>query len=510
MTGGPLILAACAVLMVEGESQQREQKSPVPDSASRKSTLSEIRQLFKDDYARRDPVSRRALALRLFDQGVRSRADAASCFVMLTEGRTLASEAGAIALAFRAIDKLAEFFDLKKDKTVATPVEMKLDVLSKATRIARDPNKIRPIAKGYLSIAREAATAGDFKVAQDASKKASTLARKARAKELVEETSDFSKGITELKREFAAASKVDLTQAIDIGDKKSNLSVGRYLCFAKEEWDRGLEYLVWSGIKDLAEVAKKELAQPQESAAQAAVGDDWYALAGKERVSIHKKRYQSRARTWYQKALGGAVGVVKLRIEKRLDELEPALPGAVDLLRMISPARHAVVGEWKLEGRSLTNVPKPGGVRLQIPYEPPAEYDLVLELERKSGAEISVGLVIAGRQCVITIAPNLGVAGIVQLDRKDYRNNESTFRGLVIPTGKRVTLVYSIRRKSVAVTYDGKRTVDWKGEESRIGFNRIFTVPNPRALFVGSAMDAGLIFHKLQLIQITGTGKRLR
>jgi len=54
------------------------------------------------------------------------------------------------------------------------------------------------------------------------------------------------------------------------------------------------------------------------------VAEAWITLASKEEVLLHKRRYQSRARHWFDEALKIAGGIARAKIEKRLGELEGA------------------------------------------------------------------------------------------------------------------------------------------------------------------------------------------
>ncbi|MGH2690166.1 MAG: hypothetical protein ACRDKW_15375, partial [Actinomycetota bacterium] len=70
----------------------------------------------------------------------------------------------------------------------------------------------------------------------------------------------------------------------------------------------------------------------------------------------------------------------------------------IDLLKLVDPAKDSVQGAWRFEGTALVTGPARFS-RLQIPYVPPAEYDLRAVVERKDGSNsIVFGLVAGGRQ----------------------------------------------------------------------------------------------------------------
>lgn len=490
----------------------QEEKLPVPDPASRKAVLKEIKDLFKQDYARRDTESLRALASKLLTQAVRSRDDAPSCFVFLTEARTLAAKAGDVTTAFEAIEKLSEFFDLSKGKKGSSPLEMKLDVLKTAQRRIRAAEELRPIADGYLDVSREALATGDFDSAQSAVKSAASLARKSRDKALTSETSELSKEIPELKREFEAASKLDLSKAIDVGDHRNNLNMGRFLCFVKADWEKGATFLQWSGNKSLSEVAKKELATPDDSGAQFELGEGWYSIGKKERSSLHKNRYYGRACYWYGKALGNADGLTAVAIEKRLETLEPFVQSGINLLRLIDPKRDTVLGEWVVDGGTLACTTPVSDARLQIPYIPPAQYNLTFTFNCSGRHHLSIGLAGPESQFGVTLDnfPQVGwLSGLELIDGKRIDANETKVEGQLLTKKGPVTVLCQVRRRNVRVMLDGKMIINWTGDLKRlsvVGFN---TVPNDRALFV-SAWASKVTVTKLLLTPLSGQGKALR
>ena len=490
----------------------QEEKLSVPDETSRKSTLKEIKELFNADYAKRNKEGRLVLATKLLNEGLRSQSDPISCFVLLDEARVVAAEAGDVPTAFKAIDKLVDLFDLKKASGVDGPIKMKQDVLGKAQRVARSADEARIIAQGHLTLAREAAASGNFKVAQDSVRKGASLARKSRDKSLTFKIAMFSKEVPELKREYGVASKVDLNKAIDIGDRRTNLNIGRYLCFAKGHWQKGLEYLQWTDDKDLGEAAKKDLARPQESSAQFSVGEAWYRLAGKERNPLHKRRYQGRAKFWFEQAEPAAEGLVRLKVAKRLDELEELVPGVINLLRMIDPARDAVEGDWTKEGRALVCAPGPQ-VRIEIPYTPPEEYDLTVVAHRVQGNDaVVVGLVHPQSQFAIWIDahPVKGpFTGFGLLDRQVIEKSPVSAKGTHLTNDRPNTIICSVRKDGVTLSVDGNKVLDWKGNLNRLTEAYLWKTKTPKALLIG-AWGSQVRFTKIVLTPVSGSGKKLK
>jgi hypothetical protein len=121
------------------------------------------------------------------------------------------------------------------------------------------------------------------------------------------------------------------TLATKPDDAESNLTVGKYLCFRKGEWERGLPLLARSSASKLKELAKGDLANPSDVAEQVAVGNGWWSLAQKEPAGGGRQLHR-RAGHWYVRALPLVSGVERARIEERFQTLALEFPGSLEYL----------------------------------------------------------------------------------------------------------------------------------------------------------------------------------
>ncbi len=104
-------------------------------------------------------------------------------------------------------------------------------------------------------------------------------------------------------------------------DAEANLAVGRFRALIKGDWDGGIPYLALSGDARLKSAAVAELtagdAAPEE---QLKLADAWWDLAAASEPGI-KERIETRAVFWYSKVQPQLSGLVKLRVDKRLQEI---------------------------------------------------------------------------------------------------------------------------------------------------------------------------------------------
>jgi hypothetical protein len=106
-------------------------------------------------------------------------------------------------------------------------------------------------------------------------------------------------------------------------DPAANLTVGKYHCFQKGDWEKGISLLARSGDPALKAAAALEVAAAADPANQVKAGDAWWDLAEKEQGKA-QAALRARAIHWYQQALPEISGLAKAKAEKRVREFEAA------------------------------------------------------------------------------------------------------------------------------------------------------------------------------------------
>lgn len=160
---------------------------------------------------------------------------------------------------------------------------------------------------------------------------------------------------------------------------EANAATGKYLCFVKGDWDRGVLMLALGSDPSLKAIAEKELDELTPTRPEQ-VGDGWWERA-EEEVGTIQKRTRARAAYWYRKALPGLSGFARDLIQKRLDSLaEPHAAPALVEHKPAVPAETAlpehtswtVPYAWSENVRKIKTVLqyKPGGgySEVQVPY----------------------------------------------------------------------------------------------------------------------------------------------
>ena len=119
----------------------------------------------------------------------------------------------------------------------------------------------------------------------------------------------------------------EITDPLGNTPPEAHLRMGRFLCFIKGDWPRGLPHLATGDDPALKAAAQSELAVGGEGAApdvQLKVADGWYEVGQKQRGAV-KEELQAHALAWYRRAATTVQGPARIKLDKRLDELERAV-----------------------------------------------------------------------------------------------------------------------------------------------------------------------------------------
>lgn len=316
-----------------------DRKAP-PDAAAQAKAEQKIRDLFKSDFAKRKPADLQELAGKLLKQAGQSGDDAVSEFVLLRLAGEIAARAGDAAQALQAIDAQA------RDFAVNAPA-LKSKALS-TTMTAGGGASIdyQTILDAALPTADEAEAADDFDSAGHLLRIAVSAAQKAGNKQLGSVAGERVKLVEAMEKEYDKVKDDVATLKAKPDDADASLHVGRFNCFFKGDWDKGLPLLAKGSDAKLQDLAKKDLARPTAPGDQAALADAWMDVAdndilGKTQIELH-------ALAWYKLAAGQLAGLDKTRVEKKVSDLdevakkysvpeEPPEPGWVVLFRSLDP-----------------------------------------------------------------------------------------------------------------------------------------------------------------------------
>lgn len=274
--------------------QPFKEKLPIPDDAAQEKVMATIRDIYKDDYK-----DRTALANKLFQRATETQ-DTAERFVLLYEAKSLASETWQGKLAFDVIDVIAKEYEISGPS-------LKVEVFEQVVKKPRiSPEQKIAIAKAALEVIDEAIGEDKFDVAKKAGRIASQLVRQTNNKDLLQEIVAKGKDVGTAAKAYADAQKAMATLKGIPDDPEANLIVGKYLCFNKGNWKKGLPMLAKGSDDTFKALATKDIAGAANANEQVKLGDAWWDVA------------KDRAAQWYRQAVPQLTGLEKDKVQKRL------------------------------------------------------------------------------------------------------------------------------------------------------------------------------------------------
>jgi hypothetical protein len=291
-----------------------QDRTPAPDAAAQKQAEKLIRDVFKEEYARKAPVDRIALAKKMIAQAQQTDDDAAARFVLLREARILAQEASDWTTALKAIEETKKQFEVET-------VSATLAVHSAMAKAAKTPEEMTFAGRTMLALADDALEAQQWDVASRSAAEASALFRQAKNLALVTKAESKVKLVAERQAWSARVVKAAATLEKSPDDPEANYVLGREEGLFKGEWDRAVGLLAKGSDPALKAAASKDADFPDEAPAQVAAGDAWWDLAEKESSDVAKVNLRARAAHWYRKAKETATGLLKEKVAQRLDEV---------------------------------------------------------------------------------------------------------------------------------------------------------------------------------------------
>lgn len=477
-----------------------------PEPAKLKDAEKAVKDLFKDLYSKKSLQDRKSLVRALLEQAASTQDDPAGLWVLLREAQDIAASVCDVRTSVEVVDSIARVFDVDA-------LAVKSNALSIAGKAAKAPEEFASVAQAFLLFTDELVAADQYEAAEKAAAAAAQHARSSRDAALTARATTRLKEVSEAKAAFLAMKGVLETLAKTPDDPAANWEMGKFLCFVKGNWELGIRFFAKGSDEAFKALSTKELSFPTEVQDRIAVADGWFDLGEREKSPLRKNQLQSHARTLYEAALVDATGLSKARISKRLEDLDVKGPvgATIDLLRLMS-SKDSVGTEWTMSGQNLVS-PNAKGARIQIPYVPgESEYDLTVAVQPKGGTgNFEIGLAYGSVQFMVDLdgSPTSSLSGLHLVDGKVSHDNETTHRGKVLVARPTCTIVCAVRRKSVTVTVDGKKIIDYKGEYSRLSMDSLFQVPNPQALFLAGWASQSVV-TKLTLTKVSGQGKILR
>jgi hypothetical protein len=282
---------------------------PEPAAAAQQEVAKRIRDLYKEEYARRTPADLQALAQKLLKEGRATTDDADARYVLLREAKDLAAQAADTPTALAAVDLLARLYTV--DATA-----LRAAALVALERAVRTPETAGTLAEARLALVGEALAEDQVDAAAAHAAKAETAARAALDPALLARAQARAREIVEIKRELPLARAAEKTLEQKPDDPAAALAAGRWWGLVKGDWAKALPLLAKGSDAGLRAAAEKDLAKPASPAEQIAAADLWWDLAEKASGSA-KAALTARALDGYRQAWPAVTALARARLRDR-------------------------------------------------------------------------------------------------------------------------------------------------------------------------------------------------
>jgi hypothetical protein len=319
-------------------------KRAAPDESRQQEIRSQFRQLYAAEFEMaKDAGEKTRLAEKLLQLGAKFEAKPVNQFVLCSISRELATDAGNVELALRAIDAQDRYF-------VVDVFESKASALEKIAASEANKKAKAAVVDAAQSLVEQAVQADEIEAAarllRAGLEVATASSDQPRAKELRLRQRD----LMTLQKAFAEALPALEQLRADPTNATANRLVGNWYCLQKGNWSRGLSYLAQGDESRVAALAKAELAAPTESDQWQRLADGWLDLADSA-SGLAKLNLQRRARYWSERVLPTLQGDAKASAQTRLaalPDLAPPLepPSTIGELRQFT-------GRFAADGRGV-------------------------------------------------------------------------------------------------------------------------------------------------------------
>ena len=327
------VLSGTLMLLGPGalEGAPETARRPVPDEAAVQQAQQLVREVYGKEYEQaKTSQAKTALGKRLLEQAAKSQDDPAGHYVLLRIAREVAVQGADAETALEAAQRLIAGYEVEGPT-------MKLGILEGVDRRAKGSTQCKALARQAVLVVEEAVAEDDFKTALHAAELGNDAARRGRDHALARQIAERLEQLKEAEQRYAEAQEARVVLQDNPADPEANLTVGRYLCLVKGDWDKGIPMLALGSDPALKALAVKELKSPDTTDAQVELGDGWWDVA-RTKEGREKESWMLRAGTWYREAQAELpTGLVRVKLEKRLKQIAaigrpmPAVSSAADV-----------------------------------------------------------------------------------------------------------------------------------------------------------------------------------
>jgi DNA-directed RNA polymerase subunit RPC12/RpoP len=182
----------------------------------------------------------------------------------------------------------------------------------------------------------------------------------------------------------------------------------------------------------------------------------------------------------------------------------------INLLKLIDPAQDTSTGVWQLRtGEFAPELTSDASqhARLNIPYQPPEEYDFRVDFTRTAGDNCMTQIFTHQNPCCLVLFGWKGtVSGFQQVNNQSADRNPTGVRGLATANGQRHTSIVKVRKTFIEAWLDGNLVTRYDTDGADVSI-KDWKIEAPLGL--GTQLSPTMV-HTIEITEITGQGHPLR
>ncbi|HEX3855872.1 MAG TPA: serine/threonine-protein kinase [Verrucomicrobiae bacterium] len=293
-------------------------KIPLPDAAQLAQSESKIKDACHAQLTGGTTAAKQQAAAELLNRSS-AETNPAMKLALLRVAAQLAIQAADFSRAMEICDKMNDRFQMD-----ILPV--KADLLSQAAIYARTTRNKADLADICVAVGFQAIAGDDYVSAKKIDALAKSNAKNSADTHLSGEANFLGDETARCADAFERVKPFAATLRENPNNPAASLAMGKFLCFAKNDWAAGLQLLARGDDEALKAIASKELNNELKTAPeQIALGSSWWDLAT-DAPDDEKEFYQQRARHWYLKGIAGSSELDKNRLKPELTERIKSMP----------------------------------------------------------------------------------------------------------------------------------------------------------------------------------------
>ncbi len=286
-------------------------KRPLPSAAEQKKFVGLMEEAYNFS-ALKTPLDRTALAEKLVGDALKAKSNGGEQFVLLNRAAELASAGGDPAAMFRAVDAIGERYQFDPSALKLRLLKGCLNETGNLEGVAAFWTACESQINAYLNKQR-------YDEALDTAKTVCQVIQSLQNKTLRMQSLAWKKALAQVNKDYQEFRQAEKKLASEPRDPAANLTVGRWLCFQRDDYKAGLPFLAKGGDAELAALARREIDSPPITAGdKAALADAWWDL-GEKAKSEQRVCLCLHAADLYREALPELSGLAKATAQKRLE-----------------------------------------------------------------------------------------------------------------------------------------------------------------------------------------------